>query len=124
MINMNWKQFLKPDWKKIVVFILFFSLISYISPFLHDYIFPCVYVGPDSCMGEFYGLPLIFGVRLLAVFRLDNIIFLITDLIFWYLLSCLIVWIYDKFIKKKEDYVHIKDVNMVMGQLEKWGKKK
>lgn len=41
-----------------------------------------------------------------------------------YFLSCLIVWVYDKLRKKKDDYVHIKDVNMVMGQLEKWGKKK
>jgi 4-hydroxybenzoate polyprenyltransferase len=45
-------------------------------------------------------------------------------IIFWYLVSCLIDFVYKKLKKKKEDYVHIKDANMIMGQLEKWGKKK
>ena len=47
-----------------------------------------------------------------------------TGAFMWFIIPFVIWYYYDKFRKKKEDYVHIKDANMIMGQLEKWGKKK
>ncbi len=100
MINL--KQFLKPDWRKIVVFVVL-SIISSIYPMTFS-------------VGELYfpyrGLPLpvyacIEGfsdvnlqtppMRPCEIFYQ----FLIINLIISYLLSCLIVWIYDKLRKKK-----------------------
>jgi hypothetical protein len=82
---MNIKQFLKPNWKKIVIFVtisIIFSLIDYgISG---ELIIPII------------GLPLPFYINYNITYP-----FLIIDLIVWYFISCLIVWIYDKVKKKK-----------------------
>jgi len=61
----KFKQFLKPDWRKIVLtIILMAAKYFYVSKFNGIYVY------------------------------------LITDIIIWYFVSCLIIWIYDK-IKKK-----------------------
>jgi hypothetical protein len=81
---MTLKQFLKPNWRKVVVFVIIaiiFSLIDYgVSG---ELIIPIM------------GLPLPFYINYELIYP-----FLIIDLIVWYLLSSFIVWIYDK-VKKK-----------------------
>jgi len=84
---MNWKQFLKPDWRKVVIFIIF--LIIFL-PFKSG-----------ISIGELYwpaiGLPLpIYAENYFIYFGL------IFDLIFWYIVSLFIVWVYDKFKKVKK----------------------
>jgi len=92
---MNFKQFLRPDWRKIVIFIVLL-LISLVI----------VYDMPvGELLTSFRGLPL----PVLFFYNSDwhpipiwyvLLLFGLIDLIFWYLLSCLIIWIYGK-IKKK-----------------------
>jgi len=99
---MTLKQFLKPDWRKIVITLALISL-----SFLYIYE-PVVLDAYEA----YRGLPLFYwkyfvGTGLLiegmkppepvTEFLYFN---LIINLIFWYLVSCLIVWIYDK-VKKK-----------------------
>jgi hypothetical protein len=97
---MNLKQFLKPDRNKIVIFIILAIILSQIKIY-----FTC----PDC--PTFQGLPfpiytfggLMLPIRMVGMERNYNLdcIPLFFDLIFWYLFSCFIIWIYDK-VKKKE----------------------
>lgn len=97
---MNWKQFLKPNWGKIVIFVILI-LVTSIIPNLFTY-------GAD--IGINYGFPFNFygccgGPALLpgqtspSFFRYYAIIM---NIVIWYLFSCLIVWIYGKVRGKKK----------------------
>jgi len=95
---MNIKKFLKPDWRKIFVFIILFGI-----SFLYTYPIGIGISNQNNKITE-YGFPLKFltcvndmKTRPLCLCGFPLLIF---DLIFWYLPSCLIVWIYDK-IKKR-----------------------
>jgi len=88
---MTLKQFLKPDWRKIITFVILFVVSLY-----YTYYEAC----PELCYPT-RGLPLpIQGAGYTKAISNLLIIFLMIDLIFWYFISCLIVWIYDK-VKKK-----------------------
>jgi hypothetical protein len=103
---MNWKQFLKPDWRKIVIFIVLFILLTPFSIFnvnLSERGFPfsySYYLAPEDCRG------INGNVRcIIEPMQIFNWGYFILDVFIWaiisYLLSCLIVWIYDKFRKRK-----------------------
>ena len=88
---MKLKQFLKPDWRKIVIFaiLLFITYIGLYSVGLGTFSFSQLIffiIIPFA----FFNLPFSFPVFLLFWF------------VYQYLLSCLIVWIYDKFRKVKK----------------------
>lgn len=91
---MNLKQFIKPDWRKIVMLLILFILSSFIS----------AYFGTKTLIGfgtsSKIGFPLIFYIQITPGIEYKassnfNILNFILDIIAWYLLSCLIVWIYD-----------------------------
>ena len=89
---MGWKDFLKPTIWKIILFLVFsISLFINWSDCLN-----C----PDSF--EYTGLPLPVFISGGFVGYLNKLMpsNLIIDLAFWYLLSCLIFWLYNK-VKKK-----------------------
>jgi hypothetical protein len=109
---MNFKQFLKPDGRKIGLFISIFVLLIFI-PFF------CISIPAPTAIGvkgfsitdcsSFYSN---FIVKLGWIIEYDNtclncpslssfLFFLIVYLLISYILSCLIVWIYDKMKKKK-----------------------
>jgi predicted neutral ceramidase superfamily lipid hydrolase len=102
---MDWKQFLKPDWRKIVLTIVIFFIPMGLG-------FLIVLEGFAKEAGQeflpFYILRII--IILLLILSPFSIIlgFLpyvlkeLLNLIFWYLLSCLIVWVYDKYKKQKK----------------------
>ena len=101
---MDWKEFLKPDLRKILVFVIL-SLILYFIPIDASYESWDVQGLPIPAYICYKGEELTPFVS----FWLINMPmppcgfiyqFLIIDLIFWYLLSCLIVWVYNK-VKKK-----------------------
>ena len=88
---MKWKEFLKPDWGKIVIFIvlillslLFPSNIALINPIMY---FIWTFTG-IPCPGGFCDR----GLRPFIVGLFFTVLF--------YLISCLIIWIYGK-VKKK-----------------------
>jgi len=123
MIFMNIKQFLKPDRRKAVIFIIIFLLI-----FLHNILSSgptaacasmtceqinlpwrpcpvCSITTSDYINGIFYYS--IFSVHLIERSFTKPPDFIISILLsaiqffYWYLISCLIVWIYDKSRKRK-----------------------
>jgi len=100
--NMKIKQFLKPDWRKIVIFVIL-AIIS--SLYKRN-------IGVGELLIPSRGLPLPVYVCLegfsdvnlrTQLMRPCEILyhFLITNLIIFYLISCFIVWIYDKYKKKR-----------------------
>jgi len=98
---MNFKQFLKPDWRKIVLSI--FIATSFILPALfvtsgtNAYILAILKI-----ILMFLSLPLFLASLIIKDADLGVFIFLILiSIIYWYLLSCIIAWIYDKVKKKK-----------------------
>jgi hypothetical protein len=89
---MNWKEFLKPSWRKIVLTVVLLILgLIYVG-----WVESCI---PYPCFGGPYsdrGFPLIW-LRSSSFSASINWINFFLDIVFWYLLSCLIIWIYDKF---------------------------
>jgi hypothetical protein len=123
---MNWKQFLKPDCKKIVIFAIFLiiTFIPFFCPFtsivssvitdisawdLTCYSYIKLFYGseqrepvqgfgnePISMFFTIINLPpLIFAIFV------NDFVGTIVWIIYWYVISCFIVWVYDKVKKKK-----------------------
>jgi len=83
----NFYYWVKPDWRKIVIFVILFFVFGLLMRFPLDWYLPAGGgVLPSGAIAD--GVP---------TFKLFN---LFLDLIIWYLFSGLIIWIYDK-IKKK-----------------------
>lgn len=82
MKTINWKEFLKPTIGKIILFIILFFISFVFSYFAQG--FPLKFM-------EFY-IPT--GLQFKSLFNL------ISDIVFWYLVVCLIVFIYHKIRKK------------------------
>ena len=103
---MNWKEFLKPDKRKIMLFLLLYIAIPY--PFVFTFI-----VKGEDILSVFYipaGAPITLYTEFMAIISgvnessatiLDYILFILYLLIPFisYLLSCLIFWIYNNFMK-------------------------
>ncbi len=94
---MTLKQFLKPDWKKIVIFLLLFVFIG-----LNKRNGACLYNEKNVLVycDSMVGLPLEFNLITDYSAPID-FLHLFINIIFWYLISCLITWLYDKFIDRK-----------------------
>ena len=90
---MNWKEFLKPDWKKIVGVVILSALIPIPVSSCFCAGWDCICVIGQSLINILITSP----HQLLYGYYFPFIIILI---LFYYLLSCLIVWIYDKVRKK------------------------
>jgi hypothetical protein len=89
---MSIKQFLKPDVRKIIVFLILL-IISF-------------FIKSGIALGELYwrviGFPLPILVQTDGLFWSLSYQGIIIDLIFWYIITCLIIWIYEKFKKKPQ----------------------
>lgn len=98
---MNWKHFLKPDKRKVVVFVILYVLTSSIpnekfgipqvTPILTYFGFPFTQSG-----GRYKDLPFMSEYSTEYI----NPLAYIGNTIVWYLISCLIIWIYGKLKKK------------------------
>jgi hypothetical protein len=118
---MTFKQFLKPDWRKLMTLILLLFIIIPLFNFLLFLLsgrfsygfggFPPIYlyechwdVDMYVCFQSFGALD-DSGFWLTDSFRNSTTIPILTNIIFnliiWYFASCLIIWIYDKLKKKK-----------------------
>ena len=132
---MKWKQFLKPDWKKIIVFLL---VVLHVHLFAYSEIGVVEMSGPIimSESAVYRSNPLLFPLSSNLVCEISyvasiswscshNINFysqtndlpdkpsidfffnnyfiqMYANLIYWYFVSCLMVWIYGKFKKKSK----------------------
>lgn len=123
MIGMNWKQFLKPDKRKIVLMIIITLVWILLLRFLLSEDPKYKYITcqcPAECPGGNYIDYLIIPSSCkcctsLSMIYNDYLWNLLLPLVISYFLSCLIVWIYDKF-RKRKGYMPIQNINMVMGQ--------
>jgi|SRR3972149_7653319 len=103
---MNWKEFLKPDMKKIILFLVLFSLSYFFGVSSYHGILQVVGV----CYNPILWLPLaivggscIFssGGDLISIInQFPYSLGILATLLYWYFLSCLIVWIYNNIRKK------------------------
>jgi hypothetical protein len=92
------KQFLKPDWRRIVIFVILILIL------------PIFFINACADIVCLVPIPLSFvlGRAVLVLIRSgertiitpEMIIYLIIPIIINYILSCFIIWIYDK-VKKK-----------------------
>jgi hypothetical protein len=137
-VKMNWKEFFKPDWRKIavLVIIVFLGLFDWINilndcespffgqcadyPFKHHpsltpglflpFIFDEGCIEPNQkinniisweCRPNIWKLEMERGTYCEANCNVNYLSYVYTG-IYWYLLSCLIVWIYNKVKVKKK----------------------
>jgi hypothetical protein len=103
---MKWEKFFKPDWRKILIFVILFLLITFLPILLGFCATIPTVVGDKQCLlviqPFFVFLPsetISYKPIVTGLYFVPSL-YWILDIIFWYLLSCLIVWIYDK-VKKK-----------------------
>ena len=95
---MKIKQFLKSDWRKIVITIVFF-IISIFTAYLYVKLsYPSWLMNLDKVLL----FPSFFILEILNLRNTPNGVLYFFNFIFWYLFSCLIIWIYDKFRKVKK----------------------
>jgi len=101
---MNWKQFLKPDWKKIVIFVvlifigvyfgfLFNIAVSAAIPKDRAY---CIDLQAETLNSNIFTYILIPFTTLLYGTICEKITLILINLPYLYLISCLIIWIYYK----------------------------
>jgi hypothetical protein len=97
------KQFLKPDWRKIVVFVILFLVLPLPWKTNICHIFSIILPSGYSCIEwsiqPFVGFASIL-IIIFGLFTFDDLMLLIILLLISYLLSCLIILIYNK-VKKK-----------------------
>jgi len=86
---MSFKQFLKPDWRKILLTFVFILIAITIASHL----------APFGGSGKILAYIFLFPIDVLLRTPLEPVAPVI-EILWCYLLSCLIVWIYDK-VKKK-----------------------
>lgn len=96
---MNWKEFMKPDRKKVVVFILSFVVLLFL-PICH-YVGSCA-LPPATCPGL---LSLLDVVKMndpfyVGIINSCSLYLIFGIMIIFYFISCLIIWIYNKTKKK------------------------
>jgi hypothetical protein len=91
---MNLKNFLKPDWRKIVLSVIL--LLWYLSSIL-------IAIAEEGGFNSVLHFIAVFGMLIFFPFSLFYIFFpvdIILSILYTYLLSCLIIWVYDKRKKK------------------------
>ena len=96
---MNWKEFLKPDWIKIVIFVILMGGLNYFIISTTEILDARILVGLPLGFwpkGSFYVQS---GGPIPPTVEFSSINFII-DIIFWYLISCVIVFVYRKTKKK------------------------
>lgn len=98
---MNWKEFLKPDKRKLITFLLIIALALAIIGILN--LAFCQSEETDiSSNGPFVILVENFDTLSLSVCNLNNILpIILVRLPLWYLIACISIFIHDKYIKKK-----------------------
>ena len=97
-MKMNWREFLKPDWRKIVLAVIIFLVL----PALMYLPVLCIFgeCPPHLIFLPFAGLMLVWGRPSLLI--RENIIICIALVIISYLLSCILIFTYDRYRGKNE----------------------
>ncbi len=98
----DWKEFLKPDWKKIILFLILIIATSVPSNIFiegadigKNHGFPFNFYGYGGGLALLMNIP---GQQIQSYFDVSP---LIANIIIWYLISCLIILVYNKYRSKK-----------------------
>lgn len=101
IIFMNWKEFLKPDLRKIIIsaiIFIFFPLPVYFQS-------AGCFTGGLGCKQYwtimYYGLRLFESIQQGPIFSLGDIVFLLAIIALSYILSCILISAYDKIKSQK-----------------------
>lgn len=99
---MNWKNFIKPTKEKIILFILFL-LVNTFVPLTPFFMVLKACLNPP-CPNTILTFGSYVAESFLAslIFFPINLIILIINLVFWYLISCLIIFAFNRFKDKKK----------------------
>lgn len=88
----DWNDFLRPTWEKLIVFFaLFFIFKSLLLVVIYGIITPQTWIFLEWIFSPFSTMSVF--IRLIQFF---SSLMHTLDLIYWYFLSCLIIWIYNK----------------------------
>jgi len=102
---MTLKQFLKPDWRKILIFVIFLIILYILSPFTYQpsilFWFNSFFQLEGEIIYKFQKCVPADIFPICSGFDYSGVSIMIISFLFWYLLFCLMVWIYDKVKKKK-----------------------
>lgn len=106
---MSWKEFFKPNWKKILIFVFlaFFLGVVLMSLGAHFFTAPgsdCLGCGSPEILIKITQFSLPLGIGFLDYLGGNLLTFFIITLlylVFWYSVSCSIFWISNKVRKKK-----------------------
>lgn len=112
---MDWKGFLKPNWRKIIVFIIISVIIFLGLGFLGMIAFSGIHetIGPPTFEKDlffvYFSIITLPAQIISTIFYPDyisksslEVVGWTLNLIYWYLLSCLIVWGWNKYRGKKK----------------------
>ena len=101
---MGWKGFIKPDWRRLILFFMTMGGLNYFWISMNDIL--------DA--RELFGLPLGFypkgsfmmwpGHSTPPTVEFSWVNFMV-DILFWYLIACIIFYVYDK-IKEEKKSLH------------------
>jgi len=106
---MNWKEFLKPDWRRVLVFILYPPLLFLLQGLIISFTYSKIeQLNFATLIAKIIGVPIINFETLLSFSTIQqyqlNLIFssmfFILDQVYRYFFACLIIWVYNK-IKKR-----------------------
>lgn len=101
---MNWKEFLKPNGRKIIVFVILILICFFSLSFLVLVdLFGMGGVSPYLMAWVIVNWPLVLGSLVTGKVIVGLLpIFIIMDIFWFYSLSCIIIWLYDKIKKVKK----------------------
>jgi len=95
---MNWKHILKPNVRKIILFI-FLTFVGVLI--ILDSMFGGYHAIPQSLI-DLLAIVFLLPVYLMMLTHIYDVSFdLILSVAYWYLLSSVLIWLYDKFRKRK-----------------------
>ena len=97
---MTIKQFLKPDWRKLIILTFLIpsgSMFLYPPSTFLEILVHAIFMGPSVLID----INPVLQDSLTYTDLLIKLIIAIFTFFYWYLLSCFIVWVYDKVKKKK-----------------------
>jgi hypothetical protein len=105
-VKMNWKRFLKPDWRKINVLLILFIILFILSIIFWN-VADIHFNKSIELLGNILTSIFILPAYVFPWQSNLNIILLIAvylffEILYLYLLSCFIVWIYDRLKVKKK----------------------
>jgi hypothetical protein len=98
---MSWKEFFKPSLNKLFLFLIIsnYAILSILFLFRPEA--DNSFLDIFDTLAIFLSLPFFFAKNNVGYFGLNLIFYMLLTLFYWYLISCFVVWVYERLKKKK-----------------------